>query len=192
MLSCWSQSDSNVDLVAGKVSLEVDELLASLDSSIAFLRLEISGSPFDSQSLSQVKYMCQEINWALGRLLFLSTSLPVELQDRLGCLVGILDHRNIGDIMAVLTMVEQALKTGNALPEVLPTPLLKECHTYWQKSGLLIIHNRDQIREVNYRKFCVALSSYLKFLSAIDELVLVLKGALGESHIISTQLPDKV
>lgn len=189
MLSCWNQSDSNVGLVTGKISIEVDELLASLDGSIAVLHLEFSSSPFDSKSLFQVKSICQEINWALARLLFLSVSLPVELQDRLARLAGILDHRNIGDIMAVLSMVEQALKTGNALPEVLPTPLLKQCHEYWLNSSLEIIPSRDLIQDENYRKFCVAVSSYLKFLSAVDELVLVVKGALGESHIISKELP---
>lgn len=139
-----------------------------------------------------MKSICQEINWALGRLLFLSVSLPGELQDRLARLVGILDHQNVGDIMAVLSMVEQALKTGSALPEVLPTPLLKQCHEYWQNSSLEIISSRDMTRDENYRKFCVAVSSYLKFLSAVDELVLVVKGTLGESHIINRELPEGV
>ena len=192
MLSCWNQSETNVGLIAREVSIEVDELLASLDGSIAILNLEFSSSPFDSQSLAQVKSLCQEINWALGRLLFLSVSLPVELQDRFARLAGILDHRNIGDIMAVLSIVEQALRTGNALPEALPTPLLKQCHEYWQNSSLEIISTRDQIRDENYRKFCVAVSSYLNFLSAVDELVLVVKGTLGESHIISKELPEGV
>ena len=192
VLSCWSQSDNNVGLIAAKVSIEVDELLASLEGSIAVLHLEFSSSPFNSQSLAQVKSICQEINWALGRLLFLSVSLPVVLQDRLARSAGMLDHRSIGDIMAVLSIVEQALKTGNALPEVLPTPLLKHCDEYWQNSSLEIISSRDLIRDENYRKFCVAVSSYLKFLSAVDELVLVVKGTLGESHIISKELPGGV
>jgi hypothetical protein len=192
VLSSWNQSDTNVGLIARKVFIEVDELLASLDGSIAILNLEFSSSPFDSQSLAEVKSICQEINCALGRLLFLSVSLPVELQDRFARLAGILDHRNIGDIMAVLSMVEQALKTGHALPEVLPSPLLKQCHEYWQNSSLEIIPSRDLIRDENYRKFCVAVSSYLKFLSAVDELVLVVKGTLGESHFISKELPEGV
>ncbi|PCG98916.1 Brefeldin A sensitivity protein-related, domain of unknown function DUF2421 [Penicillium occitanis (nom. inval.)] len=42
MLSCWNQTDSNVGLVSGRISIKVDELLSSLESSIALLRLEIS------------------------------------------------------------------------------------------------------------------------------------------------------
>jgi hypothetical protein len=52
-----------------------------------------------------------------------------------------------------------------------------------------IMQYRDLIRDKDYRGFCVAVSSYLAFLSAIDDLVLVLKGSLGECHIISKRLP---
>lgn len=192
VLSCWNQPDSNVGLVSERVSIKVDELLSSLESSIALLRLEFSSSPFGSQSLAQLNSICQEMNWALGRLLCLSVSLPVELQGRLAHLAGIIDHRNIGDTMAVLSMVEQALRTDNALPEILPTPLVNRCLEYFQNSGLEILTSRDLIRDENYRKFCVALSSYLKFLSAIDELVLVVKGSLGECHIISREFAGAV
>lgn len=190
VLSCWNQSDSNVGLVAEQVSIDVDQLLASLEGSISLLNLEFSGSPFDRQSLADMNYICQEMNWGLGRLLSLSVSLPVELQDRLAHVCGILDHRNIGDIMTVLSMVQQALKTDDALPEVLPTPLLNRCHEYWRNTGLELLQYKDLIRDKDYRKFCVAVSSYLKFLSAIDDLVLVIKGKVGECHIISKELPE--
>jgi hypothetical protein len=130
MLSCWNQPDGNICSVAGKVSIDVDQVLASLEDSIAILRLEFSGSPFDSQSLVEMKSICQEMNWALGRLLFLSVSLPVEFQDRIAYLTSILDHHHIGDIITVLSMVEQALKTGNAPLEMLSTPLLNRRHEY--------------------------------------------------------------
>lgn len=189
MLSYWNQPGSNVGLVSAKTSIEVDELLSSLEGSIALLRLEFSSSPFESQSVAQVNLLCQEMNWALARLLYLSVPLPVNLQDRLTHLIGIIDHRNIGDIMAVLSMAEQAFRTGNALPEILPTPLVKRCLEYCQNSGLEIVITRELIRDENYRKFCVAVSSYLKFLRAIDELVLVMKSSLGECHTISRELP---
>jgi hypothetical protein len=43
-----------------------------------------------------------------------------------------------------------------------------------------------------YRRFCVAISAYLKFLAAVDDLVLVMKGTLGESHIVSRDLRHPV
>ncbi|KAJ5134735.1 hypothetical protein N7526_006100 [Penicillium atrosanguineum] len=185
LLSCWGQPDRNEGMVAEQLALDVAETLSALDGPVALLRLEFSSSHFDSDRLAQVKSLCQELNQHLGRLLYLSASLPEELQLRLARQAGLLDHRNIGDVMAVLGVVEQALKTGDPLPEVLPTPLLKRCFEYWRSHQIEIILSKDLIRDESYRKFCVAVSSYLKFLGAVDDLVLVMKGTLGEAHIVS-------
>ncbi|KAJ5148667.1 Brefeldin A sensitivity protein-related domain of unknown function DUF2421, partial [Penicillium atrosanguineum] len=188
LLSCWGQPDRNEGMVAEQLALDVAETLSALDGPVALLRLEFSSSHFDSDRLAQVKSLCQELNQHLGRLLYLSASLPEELQLRLARQAGLLDHRNIGDVMAVLGVVEQALKTGDPLPEVLPTPLLKRCFEYWRSHQIEIILSKDLIRDESYRKFCVAVSSYLKFLGAVDDLVLVMKGTLGEAHIVSREL----
>ncbi|KAJ5833580.1 hypothetical protein N7474_001891 [Penicillium riverlandense] len=188
LLSSWGQSDGNAGLVAEKIALDLGEKLNSLNGPIGMLRFEFSGSPFDSDRLAQVKTLSEDMNRSVARLLYLSASLPEYLQARLSRYVGLLDHRNIGDIMAVLGVVEQALKTGDPLPEVLPTPLLKRCYEFWQSRHVDIVLSTETIRDENYRKFCVALNSYLKFLAAIDDLVLVMKGTLGESHIVSREL----
>lgn len=188
LLSCWGQPDRDEGLAAQKLAIDVAETLRALDGPVALLRLEFSSSPFDSEQLTQVKALCQELNQHIGRLLHLSASLPEHLQSRLARHAGILDHRNIGDIMAVLGVVEQALKTGDPLPEVLPSPLLNRCYEYWQKHQVEISLSRDLVRDESYRRFCVAISSYLKFLGAVDDLVLLMKGALGESHIVSREL----
>lgn len=188
LLSCWGQSDRNAGLVAEKIALDLAEILNSLNGPIGMLRFEFSGSPFDSDRLAQVKTLCEDLNRSVARLLYLSASLPEYLQARLAHYVGLLDHRNIGDVMAVLGVVEQALKTGDPLPEVLPTPLLKRCYEFWQSRHVDIVLSTETIRDENYRKFCVAVNSYLKFLAAIDDLVLVMKGTLGESHIVSREL----
>lgn len=188
LLSCWGQPDRDEGLMAEQLALDLAGTLTALDGPVALLRLEFSSSPFDSDRLTQVKSLCQELNQHLGRLLYLSASLPEHLQSRLARHAGLLDHRNIGDIMAVLGVVEQALKTGDPLPEVLPTPLLKRCFEYWQSHQVDISLSTELIRDENYRRFCVAVSSYLKFLGAVDDLVLVMKGTLGECHIVSREL----
>ncbi|KAJ5688981.1 hypothetical protein N7462_003373 [Penicillium macrosclerotiorum] len=188
LLTCWGQPGRDEGLVAEQLALDLAEILTALDGPVALLRLEFSSSPFDSNTLTQVKSLCQELNQNIGRLLYLSASLPEDLQHRLASRAGLLDHRNIGDVMAVLGIVEQALKTGDPLPEVLPTPLLKRCFEFWQAHQVEISLSKDLIRDENYRRFCVAVSSYLKFLGAVDDLVLVMKGTLGESHIVSREL----
>ncbi|KAJ5282226.1 hypothetical protein N7505_000206 [Penicillium chrysogenum] len=190
LLSCWGQGCEE-GLAAEKLALNVAETLAALDGPIALLRFEFSSSPFDSERLGQVKALCQELNQNIARLLYLSASLPEHLQSRLARQAGLLDHHNIGDVMAVLGVVEQSLKTGDPLPEVLPTPLLNRCHDYWMSHHVEIILSKDLIRDEEYRRFCVAISAYLKFLAAVDDLVLVMKGTLGESHIVSRDLLDE-
>ncbi|KAA8641286.1 uncharacterized protein ATNIH1004_002026 [Aspergillus tanneri] len=157
---------------------------AVLSGSIRILKLEMSIGPFDSQTVDQTRRLCQEMNQGLGRLLDLSSTLPIDFQTRLARNVGILDHRRIGDIMAVLSVIAQALRLGNPLPERLPTPLVKRCHESWQAGQNEQRLTIALVRDENYRRYCVAVSSYLKFLGAIDDLVLVLKRALGESHIV--------
>ncbi|KAJ5919738.1 hypothetical protein N7454_009573 [Penicillium verhagenii] len=188
LLSCWAQPGRDEGLSAQELAFNVAGALSALDGPVALLKLEFSSSPFDSERLAQVKSLCQDLNQSLARLLFLSASLPEHFQTRLANFSGLLDHRNIGEIMAVLGVVEQALKTGDPLPEVLPTPLLKRCLEYWQTHQGEITLTTDLIRDDDYRKFCVAISAYLKFLGAVDDLVLVMKGTLGESHIVSREL----
>ncbi|KAJ5908322.1 hypothetical protein N7495_001004 [Penicillium taxi] len=192
LLSCWGQPDRDEGLLAEQLAFQVAESLAALDGPVAMLRLEFSSSPFDSESLVQVKSLCQKLNQHLGRLLYLSASLPEKFQSVFTRRIGLLDHRQIGDVMAVLGVVEQALKTEDPLPEVLPTPLLKRCLEYRQAHRIEIQLTIDLMRDEDYRKFCVAISSYLKFLATVDDLVLVMKGSLGEAHIVNRELMQEL
>lgn len=123
------------------------------------------------------------MNQALARFLDLSATLPKELQDRLVHTAGILDDHAIGDVMAMLGIIEQALRTGSPLPERLPAPLMRRLYDSWLEQHRSAMLSTALVRDENYRRYCVAVSSYLQFLST-DELVLVLKGALGGCHII--------
>ncbi|GMF67202.1 unnamed protein product [Aspergillus oryzae] len=174
------------------ISLQLTEGLVMLDGPIDMLRFDFSSSRFDSESLGRVKRLCHIMNRTLGQLLLLSGTLPNEFQHRLAQQTALLDHQCIGEIMAVLGMCEQALKTGDALPEILPTPLVRRAFDYWQSHPGEIDFSPETVRDENYRRFCVALSAYLKFLGTIDELVLVIKGVLGEAHLVSHELGDLV
>ncbi|PYI09162.1 hypothetical protein BO78DRAFT_405133 [Aspergillus sclerotiicarbonarius CBS 121057] len=136
---------------------------------IGLLRWEMTFGPFHRKALGQTQSLLGDMNQALGRLLILSTTLPLDLQERLMKTVGLTD---------------EAFKAGAALLERLPTPLVKRCYESWNQQHRTAELSKTMVRGENYHHFCVAISSYLKFLSAIDELVLVLKGALGESHIV--------
>lgn len=182
LLSRWNSSNlSSTNCVTDQISLEVAESLLSLQQPVYVLKYEISMDSFDQQTLRRTQGLCQNMNQALASLLSLSGTLPLDLQERLVRTVGILDERNIDVVMVVLGVIKQALKTGDPLPQRLPTPFLGR---YYKSNGHATELSIALIRKDNYRRYCVAVSSYLKFLSAIDDLVLVLKGALGESHVV--------
>ncbi|KAK9238709.1 hypothetical protein V1525DRAFT_418325 [Lipomyces kononenkoae] len=198
MLSYWGRirptsSSEEIQKIAEKISIDLGEELHALSGPIALVRLEFSSSPFDSASLQKVKSLCQDIDQSLGLLLSFTSILPLEFQSLLAQRTGMLDQHIISDIMAVLSVATQSLKTGDALPESLPAPLTKQCYEHWRsmiaKSDTdmpteALDFSKDLIRDIHYRKFCVAVSSYLKFLAAVDELVIVLKRVLGEAYVI--------
>lgn len=188
LLSRWSRTGRDGPISAAAIedlTLEVAEVLSSVTGSIAMLKADFSAGPFDQAALQHAQEQCQNMNQALGRLLFLSTTLPKEFQERLVYVLGILDDVAIGNIMAVLTIVEQALRTGSPLPERLPVPLVRTCFESLSAAQRQKIDlTTSLVRDENYRRYCVAVASYLKFLSAVDDLVLSLKRTLGERHVI--------
>lgn len=188
LLSHWSRANQEGPIGATAIedlTLEVAEILASLNGSIALLKADFSAGPFGQAVLRQTQEQCQNMNQALGRLLYLSTTLPKEFQERLVTALGILDDGAIGNVMVVLAIVEQALRTGSPLPERLPVPLVRTCFESLSNAQHYKIElSTSLVRDENYRRYCVAVSSYLKFLSAIDDLVLSLKETLGERHVV--------
>ncbi|KAI9151393.1 hypothetical protein HJFPF1_08595 [Paramyrothecium foliicola] len=186
LLSHWGRREQQDHLraVAEDVSIGVAEKLASLNEMISVLQFEMTSGPFDQETLKSTQVHCQAMNQALRRLLDLSTSLPVYLQDRLARTFGLLDDRMIGDVMAVLSIVEQSLMTGLPLPERLPTPLIGRFYDSWGAQRRQLILSKSLVRDEGYRRYCVAMSAYLKFLSTIDDLVLLLKQTLGENHVV--------
>lgn len=191
LLSHWGRAEQNLAIanVGEKLSLDLAELLLSLHGSINILKLELTSSPFNPEVLRKAKDQCHVMNQALKRLLELVTTLPRDFQLRLVDAVGILDDHIIGDVMAVLALIEQSLRTGTPLPERTPAPLVRVFFQEWRARTPSILLTRDLVRDENYRRYCVGVTAYLQFLSTIDDLLLVLKGTLGECHVIQREEP---
>ncbi|KAJ5594875.1 uncharacterized protein N7459_001083 [Penicillium hispanicum] len=182
LLSRWNRdSPISGNCAMDQLSLEVAERLLSLQEPIRVLKFEINMDLFSRQALRLTHGLCQDMNHALANLLSLSGTLPLDLQEHLVRTVGILDEQNIAAVTTVLAVIQQALKAGDPLPGHLPTPFLGR---YYETKGQFTELSTALVRNDNYRRYCVAVSSYLKFLSAVDDLVIVLKGALGESHVV--------
>ncbi|OKL58568.1 hypothetical protein UA08_06208 [Talaromyces atroroseus] len=181
-----------LEAVVGQISIQLSQSLGALDPLIALVRFEFSTSLFDSASLGQIKKLCVQINYSLARLLYITSSLSVEYQELLSRQVGMRNHHSIGDVMAVLGVIEQTLKTGDALPEVLPTPLVTRHFAHWSMPNVDLIMSKEKVQDAEYRRFCAALSAYLLFLGGVDDLVLAMKETLGEAHVVSRELLHQI
>ncbi|OAA64128.1 hypothetical protein LEL_10648 [Akanthomyces lecanii RCEF 1005] len=175
--------NSTLCVLAERDSFDLGHSLSLLAPSIHLVKAEMSFGPFDQKTLQTVLEECRNLNKSLSRLLSIAHSLPPDLKDRFETVSGLLDDHVIGDIMAVLHIIQQSFENGASLPERLPTPLTRTFYHAWQRREHAMV-NKTLLRHESYPQYCVAISSYLKFLSTIDNLVLVLTETLGESHIL--------
>jgi hypothetical protein len=196
-VTSWSHEYPDLKETSEKQILTINETLASIAGPIGLLKFEFSSSNFDAETLTHVTNLCMTINQSLSQLLIYSPLLPSHLKDRFGRLSGALDQRVIGDLMAVLTLVEQSLQTGAPLPALLPVPLIARCvglNQAFAKEGNGsgrgdLGLSRDMIQEEGFRKYCVVLSAFVQLLGAADALVWRVKMAVGETSVVDVELP---
>lgn len=122
LLSHWNRNDpaaAPITIIADQISLSVSESLRSLSQPINLLKFEFSLSPVLSSQhpLQRINTLAMAMNQALSHLLRLSDTLSPAMQTRLANAVGILNDDSITAVMAVLSVIEQVLKTGDPLPE---------------------------------------------------------------------------
>ncbi|KAL2818029.1 hypothetical protein BJX63DRAFT_440324 [Aspergillus granulosus] len=192
LLSSWTQTKADRRALVEPIWMEITQALHILIDPISNLRFEFSSSRFDSATLEQIRQIHHIINNNLARLLVASAALPREYRDQLTQMTGMLDHRCIGEVMAVLGICEQALWTGDSPPEILPTPLVRRALEYGRSHQTGYSLSAEMIKDKDYHQYCVALAAYVRFLGRIDDLVLVIKGALGEAHLVADDLADQV
>jgi len=119
-----------------------------------------------------------------------TAKLPDDLRRRISENPGAGEENTIGDIMAVLTLVQQSFRTGDPLPTVLPTPLLGRSFRTAQGRS---VDEEDKteitsvLTEDARRKYVSALCAFVHLLGSIDDLVLVLKRTIGETSDIDLE-----
>lgn len=135
----------------------------------------------------KVKGLCERIVMQLTRLHIRATAMTPRLRHRFLHVTGLKEDEMVGSIMATLSVIESALKTGEPLPSRLPTPLSKKCidRDHARAMGQL---NLAELKDESYRGLCACVSAYITYLQTIDDMVIVLKEALGESHVLPEDL----
>lgn len=106
-----------------------------------------------------------------------------------------LDSDFQGDVLAVISMISTALRTGTALPQITPCPLLDRFSQ--TQYGLNVIHKEseedyglpraltlDTLMNEQYLRFCVGVATAYGIMSRLDRLMLTVKEVVGEQYHI--------
>lgn len=183
--SSWANPAPDLSEVVERAALATGEVLFSISGPIKLMRWEFSTSNIDARILNQDCQLCMILNQSITQLLLYTTRLLPELKMKIISPTGAAEADLVVKLMAVTTLVQQALKTGVPLPAMPHTPLFArsvEAARQRVKGGETTqLFVRDNIGDEGLRKYVSILNALLQLLRALDELVLVLKRAVGES-----------
>lgn len=175
-----------------KTAVEQAEILLGIEPQVKLTKFEFSTSNINANTLSLVCHLCMNLNQYITQLSMHTAGLSEELRERFFQSTGAADERLVADIMAVLTLVQHALKNGDALPAILPVPLMETRVTSMkQKMEEMRIDlaklDETVLEDQATRQYLSAVSAFVQLLGSIDELVLIVKSAVGETSYIDLE-----
>ncbi|KAF7338076.1 hypothetical protein MVEN_02032100 [Mycena venus] len=117
----------------------------------------------------------------------------------------LLDSDFQGDVLAVISMISTALRTGCPLPQITPCPLIDRFHGHL---GLHVIQNDSEedygiprtlnletLQNEQYLMFCVGIATTYGIISRLDRLMVTVKEIVGEQYHIhgaGVSLPARI
>ncbi|KZT35081.1 hypothetical protein SISSUDRAFT_1064765 [Sistotremastrum suecicum HHB10207 ss-3] len=115
--------------------------------------------------------------------------------------VRFLDSDFQGDVLAVISMISTALRTGTPLPQITPCPLLDRFLLYHHGLNVIRKENDDDyglprtltlstLENEQYMYFCVGVASTYGIVARLDRLMIATKELVGEHyHIHGVGMP---
>ncbi|KAI3580726.1 hypothetical protein IWW34DRAFT_846893 [Fusarium oxysporum f. sp. albedinis] len=192
--SSWKDPAPDLRQVAEEEALAIGEILLTISGPIKLTVFEFSSSNFDTRTLALVCNQCMILNHNITLRLQYTSRFSQGERTRIIPATGAMNEGLITELMGVLSIAQQALKSGDPLPAVLPTPLFTKAvaHAREQvaegirRSGDLpcSLPNKENVDSGVMRNFMVIINSLVQLLAALDELVLILKRAVGETSNI--------
>ncbi|KAB2568894.1 Uncharacterized protein DBV05_g12432 [Lasiodiplodia theobromae] len=179
------KSVTSVSETVTAATIDTFETLSALVEPIQLLRFEFSSSVFDSATLMAVVRAHGVFAVSVAQLHAYTASLPPAFRQQFAAASGVLDDDGVvvGEVVAVLNLVGQTLKTGDALPAVLKPRMAERMVERMQRVELEPV-SRERVCQSEFRRYCVALNSLLGMMEALDELVVGVKGAVGETYSV--------
>jgi hypothetical protein len=106
-----------------------------------------------------------------------------------------LDSDFQGDVLAVISLISYALRTGSPLPQITPCPLLDRFML--RHHGLNVVHEESEdnyglprmvtvetLENLQYLTFCVGVSTAFGIITRLDRLMVAVKELVGEQYHI--------
>ncbi|KAG1836030.1 hypothetical protein DFJ58DRAFT_191501 [Suillus subalutaceus] len=106
-----------------------------------------------------------------------------------------LDSDFQGDVLAVISLISNALRTGSPLPQITPCPLLDRFMI--RHHGLNVVHEESEdnyglprmltvetLENLQYLTFCVGVSTTFGIITRLDRLMVAVKELVGEQYHI--------
>ncbi|KAF4952755.1 hypothetical protein FGADI_6508 [Fusarium gaditjirri] len=189
-VSNWEAPAQDLHAVAEEESLRATEDLLSISGPVKLTLFEFSSSNFDSHALGRVCQLCMLIQQSVTQLLVYTTRLSDSQRKSVIQSTDKTEENMVVEVMAVLTIVQQALKTDDPLPAMLPTPLFTREVVFTRRRIQRVLGNSEFNKyyimdNEGLRKCVVLLNALLQMFAALDELVLVVKSAVGETSNIA-------
>ncbi|KAK6345748.1 hypothetical protein TWF718_007655 [Orbilia javanica] len=183
-LSDQNNEESSMEEVKERVA-ELYFSMQELIPRIKMVKFEPSSSPFTSENLMEIAEYLGKILESLSIMSFITPKLSHTYKKRLEVQTDLAKTETIASIMAIFGVVEGSLRTGNPLAEVLPVPLLGKLRKMAGPADGVDALTRDMLKDDEWTIFVVMLMATTSLYSRIDDLVMHIKGAVGEKYFVT-------
>ncbi|KAF5662672.1 hypothetical protein FHETE_7778 [Fusarium heterosporum] len=189
LITVWRSPPDDFEKVIEKETTTYEELLNSIVLPIKKTKFEFSTSNIDTKTLSRANHLCINLNVFLTQFSLTVTKLPLPVRERLLHRVSAGDENMIADLMSTLTLLQHCLISGEPLPAILPTPLVGRAMQFRKLRGEFPDEGnaKEYLAGQEGRQWSAAVYAFVRFLGNLDELVVVVKQAVGESSHINVE-----
>ncbi|ETS81358.1 hypothetical protein PFICI_06360 [Pestalotiopsis fici W106-1] len=192
-VSTWEDPPADLVEVVEREGLLSQEVLETSIQPMTLLKFEFSSSNLDSRTLVAVGKLCIDLNTTITQLLVYARRLTSEQRARFMLYTGANDEIFVADLMAVFSLVQGTLSTGKPLPTILRTPLVSRSLGKARRNGPDEVDGgakemtaREMLTGDSGRNWASAVGAFISLSARIDELVIILKKAVGEEFMIDS------
>ncbi|KAF3221734.1 hypothetical protein TWF679_006948 [Orbilia oligospora] len=148
------------------------------------VKFEPSSSPFTCSILLEIETCLSRILESLSTIAFVLPRLTGTYKRILEAQTYFVETETVASIIAALTALEETLRGGQPLSDVLPVPLLQNLRKITMPPNGIGAHefSRDILKDDDWSSFLVALMAVASLYSRIDSLVITVKEAVGEKY----------